>query len=180
MSLLFGMKLANCPKKRLFMNNNIHRSMICPALLLTFATGAVGQIVNVGGPLRHGEARPPLYMKVLPSTTSSSAPPYTPVQVRHAYGFDKLSVTGVGKTIAIVDAYGSRSLQNDFNLFCSTFGLPAQNIQVVLCARQAGDQHRLGARDFIGRSMGARDCARRHPAIGRGPNREPQQSPGRG
>lgn len=120
------------------MNNNTHRSLICPALLLTFATGAVGQIVNVGGPLRHGEARPPLYMKVLPSSTSSSAPPYTPAQVRHAYGFDKLSVTGAGKTIAIVDAYGSRSLQNDFNLFCSTFGLPAQTIQVVYAQGKPG------------------------------------------
>jgi subtilase family serine protease len=68
---------------------------------------------------------------MLPLTTTSSAPPYTPAQVRHAYGFDKLSATGAATTIAIVDAYGSRSLQTDFNLFCSTFKLPAATIQVV-------------------------------------------------
>lgn len=113
------------------MNNDANRSIISIALLLTFATGAAAQIVSIGGPLRHGEARPPLWVKLGPSSTASSAPPYTPAQVRHAYGFDTLSGTGAGTTIAIVDAYGSRTLQSDFNLFCSTFGLPSQTIQVV-------------------------------------------------
>jgi hypothetical protein len=113
------------------MNYDSNRSMVSIALLLALGTAAPAQIVSVGGRLRHGEGRPPLYLNLSPSTTTSSAAPYTPAQVRHAYGFDKLSADGAGKTIAIVDAYGSRSLQNDFNKFCSTFGLPAQTIQVV-------------------------------------------------
>jgi subtilase family serine protease len=113
------------------MNNDANRSIISIALLLTFAAGAGAQIVNVGGPLRHGEARPPLWVKLGPSSTTSSAPPYTPAQVRHAYGFDTLSGTGAGTTIAIVDAYGSKTLQKDFNTFCSTFNLPQTTIQVV-------------------------------------------------
>ncbi len=113
------------------MKNDAARPIITLALLLACGGGAVAQIVNVGGPLRHGEGRPPLYLNLSPSTTTSSAAPYTPAQVRHAYGFDKLSTTGAGTTIAIVDAYGSRSLQNDFNKFCRTFNLPAATIQVV-------------------------------------------------
>jgi subtilase family serine protease len=48
---------------------------------------------------------------------------YTPAQVRHAYGFDQLSATGSGQTIAIVDAYGSSSIQKDLNTFCSQFNI---------------------------------------------------------
>jgi subtilase family serine protease len=113
------------------MKNALTRSLVHSVVLLSFATGAVAQIVNVGGPHRHGEARPPLYMKLWPASTTSSAAPYTPAQIRHAYGFDTLTGTGANATIAIIDAYGSRSVQSDFNLFCNTFGLPAQTIQVV-------------------------------------------------
>jgi subtilase family serine protease len=119
------------PVKGQNMKNDIKCSVISATLLFTFISGAAAQIVNIGGPLRHGEARPPLWVKLGPSSTTSSTAPYTPAQVRHAYGFDQLSATGSGETIAIVDAYGSRTLQKDFNLFCSTFGLPSQTIQVV-------------------------------------------------
>jgi subtilase family serine protease len=44
--------------------------------------------------------------------------------MRHAYGFDQISSTGAGQTIAIVDAYGSPSVQNDFSVFCNTYGIP--------------------------------------------------------
>jgi subtilase family serine protease len=65
-------------------------------------------------------ARPPLH--VHPFSTIGSTP-YTPSQVRHAYGFDQLASTGAGQTIAIVDAYGSPNVQNDLNTFCQIFGL---------------------------------------------------------
>jgi subtilase family serine protease len=110
-------------------HQGMNRSLFSAALLLAFASASTAQIVSIGGPLRHNEARPPLWAKLGPSSTTSSAAPYTPAQVRHAYGFDHVSGTGVGTTIAIVDAYGSRTLQSDFNLFCSTFGLPLQTIK---------------------------------------------------
>jgi subtilase family serine protease len=49
---------------------------------------------------------------------------YTPTQIRHAYGFDQLSGTGAGQTIAIVDAYDSPNIQADLNVFSSKFSLP--------------------------------------------------------
>ena len=44
-------------------------------------------------------------------------------QVRRAYGFDQLSQTGAGKTIAIIDAYGSPTIQNDLQVFSNTMKL---------------------------------------------------------
>jgi hypothetical protein len=42
---------------------------------------------------------------------------YGPDQVRHAYGFDKLSYDGSGQTIAIVDAYHDPSIFGDLDAF---------------------------------------------------------------
>ncbi len=55
---------------------------------------------------------------------------YKPVQVRHAYGFDKITGNGAGQTIAIVDAYGSPSLANDLKTFCTAFGLPQATLAI--------------------------------------------------
>ncbi|HKB40644.1 MAG TPA: hypothetical protein VKD72_29735, partial [Gemmataceae bacterium] len=50
---------------------------------------------------------------------------YWPSQVRHAYGFDQLSLDGTGQTIAIVDAYDDPNLSRDLAAFDSQFNLPA-------------------------------------------------------
>ena len=55
--------------------------------------------------------------------TANAAAPYTPAQVRHAYGFDKLSYDGTGQTIAIVDAYDDPNIVSDLRVFDRTFGL---------------------------------------------------------
>lgn len=49
---------------------------------------------------------------------------YSPAQVRHAYGFDRLRYDGAGQTIAIVDAYDSPTVYSDLHYFDSVFGLP--------------------------------------------------------
>jgi hypothetical protein len=44
---------------------------------------------------------------------------YGPNQIRNAYGFQPLlnkGITGAGSTIVIIDAYGSNTLQQDFDL----------------------------------------------------------------
>ena len=55
---------------------------------------------------------------------------YTPAQIRHAYGFDRIAHTGAGQKIAIIDAYGSPTIQNDLNAFCKYFGLPQTTVQI--------------------------------------------------
>jgi hypothetical protein len=54
---------------------------------------------------------------------------YTPAQVRHAYGFDKITLPGgatpdgAGQTIAIVDAFHDPNIQSDVHVFSQKFGL---------------------------------------------------------
>ena len=72
---------------------------------------------------------------VTPSATSGPTG-YTPVQVRHAYGFDAVSFNGLaadgtGTTIAIVDAYDNPNIANDLKQFSLAFGLPTPNLTKV-------------------------------------------------
>jgi len=55
---------------------------------------------------------------------------YTPTQLRHAYGVDQLNTTGQGQVIAIVDAYGSPTIQADLNTFCKQFNIPTATVIV--------------------------------------------------
>jgi subtilase family serine protease len=51
--------------------------------------------------------------------------PYTPLQIRHAYGFDQLGgLDGSGQTIAIVDAGGDPSIRGDLAMFDQSFSIP--------------------------------------------------------
>lgn len=84
---------------------------------------------NLNGPPAGWEARPPWHLAR--PFLSSSPSGYSPAQIRHAYGFDSLSATGAGQTIAIVDAYGSSTIQNDLNIFSDTFGLPRTTVKIL-------------------------------------------------
>jgi subtilase family serine protease len=74
------------------------------------------------------EAHPPLHVR---PDASTSPVGYVPQQISHAYGFDLLTGDGTGQIIAIVDAYGSPTAQNDLNVFSAKFSLPAATIQFV-------------------------------------------------
>ena len=53
---------------------------------------------------------------------------YSPLQIETAYGTPTLyqkGLTGTGETIAIVDSYGSPTIESDLATFDTTFGLPA-------------------------------------------------------
>ena len=115
---------------------------IACGLFIASTVPAAAQIVNLGGSLRPGHARPPLYANFGPFKGSgkgghgggggSTAVYYSPAQIRQAYGFSQLysTTTGAGQTIAIIDAYGSSSIQKDLNSFCSYFGLPAATVDI--------------------------------------------------
>jgi subtilase family serine protease len=98
---------------------------------LVFAVAAsttLGQSPNIG---RHhsmdDEAHPPFHIRF---AATSGPTGYTPAQIRHAYGFDQFASTGLGQNIAIVDAYGSPTIQNDLNAFCKQFGLPTTTVKI--------------------------------------------------
>jgi subtilase family serine protease len=57
-----------------------------------------------------------------------TVPCYDPAQMQTAYGEQPLfsdNITGRGETIAIVDSYGSPTIESDLATFDATFGLPA-------------------------------------------------------
>ena len=60
-----------------------------------------------------------------PLAATAASAPYTPAQIRTAYGFGTASNQGKGETVAIVDAYDDPNVSNDLSTFDSTFGLPA-------------------------------------------------------
>jgi subtilase family serine protease len=77
------------------------------------------------------QRRRPLSLEQLESRNLLTV--FTPAMIRHAYGFDQISFTahgttvagdGSGQTIAIVDAYDDPKIASDLSTFDRTFGLP--------------------------------------------------------
>ncbi|MFF4505434.1 S8 family serine peptidase [Streptomyces sp. NPDC001401] len=59
---------------------------------------------------------------------------YTPLQYRKAYDLNPLykkGITGKGRTIVIVDSYGSPTVQHDLDVYSRQFGLPSTKVKVV-------------------------------------------------
>jgi subtilase family serine protease len=59
---------------------------------------------------------------------------YTPAQYRTAYDLNPLyraGITGKGRTIVIVDAFGSPTIQHDLDVYSAKFGIPSTRVQVV-------------------------------------------------
>jgi hypothetical protein len=76
----------------------------------------------------------PIRLHVEPLEERALLTSFTPIQIRHAYGFDRVAFEdathglvagdGSGTTIAIVDAYDDPNIANDLAQFDSTYGLP--------------------------------------------------------
>jgi subtilase family serine protease len=80
------------------------------------------------GPPAKWEGHPPIHVHRNQATAPVG---YSPAKVRHAYGFDALAGSGSGQTIAIVDAYGSPTIQKDLNTFCTQYGLAATTVTIA-------------------------------------------------
>ena len=105
-------------------------SLFSIVVLTLTASGSPG-VVRMGGGLRPGFARPPLFLNLGPFDATSNYGPYSPIQVRHAYGVDQLGATGSGQKIGIVDAYGDPSIQTDLNNFCSHYRISSTTVQII-------------------------------------------------
>src|SRR5690349_6195951 len=76
----------------------------------------------------------PLRLELEPLEERALLTSFTPIQIRHAYGFDRVGFEdsthglvagdGSGTTIAIVDAYDDPNIASDLAQFDSTYGLP--------------------------------------------------------
>jgi subtilase family serine protease len=56
---------------------------------------------------------------------------YTPAQIRAAYGFNNVSQTGAGQTIAIVGAFDDPYILGELTTFDHYMGLPGQSVSAV-------------------------------------------------
>ena len=59
---------------------------------------------------------------------------YTPLQYRTAYNLNSLygkGVTGKGRTIVIVDSFGSPTIQHDLDVYSKQFGMASAKVDVV-------------------------------------------------
>lgn len=77
-----------------------------------------------------GNAHPPIHVKNNAATPTYQSG-YSPSQLKKAYGLDKLTSTGSGQTIAIVDAYGSPTISTDLQTFDTQFGLSTGNLTIA-------------------------------------------------
>jgi subtilase family serine protease len=105
--------------------------------------GAVATTAAVAGHLTPAIGAHPQY-KVVGSSRShdttfscqltTPAQCYGPIQMRAAYGTDKLikaGVTGKGETITIIDAFQSPTITSDLASFDQLYGLPAPNFNII-------------------------------------------------
>jgi len=85
-------------------------------------------VVN-GGPLFRHTSSP---KQGVFSCQSATANPgcYGPAQIRRAYNIPS-NLTGAGKTIVIIDAFGNPAIASDLALFDSTFDLPAAHLNII-------------------------------------------------
>src|SRR5438552_2336244 len=104
------------------------RIVVSGVLPLMLCTRAAWQAPFLVVPPADWEARPPLHAR---PDLASSPYGYSPAQVRHAYGLDQIAGGGAGQIIAIVDAYGSSTIQNDLNVFSDRYGLPRTTVQLL-------------------------------------------------
>ena len=69
--------------------------------------------------------RGPYVIHPQPQVTLTTPSGFTPAQIRHAYGFDKIVNQGAGQIIGIVDASDDPNAESDLAVFDQQYGLPA-------------------------------------------------------
>ena len=98
---------------------------------------SVHPIPDVGGPIfRSGQFPAPQTIAQCQADLGINC--YTPVQYRVAYDLNPLysgaatgrAITGAGKTIVIVDSFGSPTIESDLQTFDAQFGFPNPVLQI--------------------------------------------------
>ena len=121
-------------------------SMAAPAATVAvFAASAATQVAavspvpDVGGPVRDAKQLPaPEPLTIAQCQAELKINCYTPVQYRVAYDLNPLysgqatgrPITGAGKTIVIVDSFGSPTIRHDLKTFDAEFGFPNPDLRI--------------------------------------------------
>jgi subtilase family serine protease len=108
--------------------------------IVRFAKAAGGRTENAPPPVNQNlpEMFCTSYFGTMTATLSTQPTPfakdvpygtcgYTPQQIRAAYGVDRISQTGAGVRVGIVDVYASPTIIYDVNTFSKHYGLPQLN-----------------------------------------------------
>ena len=103
------------------------------AVTTTAALATVAPVPAVVGHIFKGDTRsaPPTNTECLAAYDIHC---YGPSQYAKAYGLNQLfshGVNGRGRTIAVVDAFGSPTIANDLHVFDTTFGLADPQLQII-------------------------------------------------
>jgi subtilase family serine protease len=112
-------------------------SQAAPAVTAATHVAAARAVPDLGGPVLKSKQFP------APITTAQCQAEigincYTPVQYRVAYDLNPLyngtatghDITGAGRTIVIVDSFGSPTIANDLHVFDQQFGFPDPTLQI--------------------------------------------------
>jgi len=79
-----------------------------------------GMKANTIGSAKNGDA--------VPMATAYVSTGYAPTDMASAYGFDQIPTKGEGELIAVVVAFGSATMQSDFDTFCNKYNLTNQTL----------------------------------------------------
>ncbi|HUB26292.1 MAG TPA: choice-of-anchor Q domain-containing protein [Tepidisphaeraceae bacterium] len=84
---------------------------------------------SADGPMVNGHRLYPNTTFEIANASSTLSPPFTPSEIRTAYGlnnvdFGSIVGNGAGQTIALIDAYNDPDIKSDANSFSTTYGLP--------------------------------------------------------
>lgn len=97
-------------------------------VLILFLGSLSSQAVLAQSPFQDITEHPPIHLRGPAAATPVG---YNPTQIRNAYGFNLISSTGSGQTIALVDAYDDPTIANDLSVFKSTYGITGCNLTKV-------------------------------------------------
>ena len=112
-------------------------TVAAPAASAATHVASVRPVPDLGGPiLKSGQFPAPQTIAQCQADLGINC--YTPVQYRVAYDLNPLyslqatgrPITGAGKTIVIVDSYGSPTIQSDLKTFDAQFGFPDPDLQI--------------------------------------------------
>ncbi len=114
-------------------------TVAAPAASAAAHVAAVRPVPAAGGPVHDARQLPaPAPLTIAQCQAELQINCYTPVQYRVAYDLNPLysgratgrPITGAGKTIVIVDSYGSPTIQKDLKTFDAEFGFPNPDLKI--------------------------------------------------